>query len=68
MLDHIGIGVSNLEASKAFFLEALAPLAEGMRLGAAGTYLAQDHLVLKPKTPSQSAPGGLARKWAMRSR
>ena len=26
MLDHIGIDVSNLEASKAFFLEALAPL------------------------------------------
>jgi catechol 2,3-dioxygenase-like lactoylglutathione lyase family enzyme len=26
VLDHIGIGVSNLEASKAFFLQALAPL------------------------------------------
>lgn len=26
MFDHIGIGASNLEASKAFFLEALAPL------------------------------------------
>ena len=26
MFDHIGIGVSNLEASKAFFLQALAPL------------------------------------------
>ena len=30
MLDHIGIGVGNPEASKAFFLEALAPL--GVRL------------------------------------
>jgi hypothetical protein len=35
---------------------------------AAGVNLAPDHLVLKPNTPSQSAPGGLARKWAMRSR
>jgi catechol 2,3-dioxygenase-like lactoylglutathione lyase family enzyme len=26
MFDHIGIGASKLEASKAFFLEALAPL------------------------------------------
>ena len=26
MFDHIGIGVSNLQASKAFFLQALAPL------------------------------------------
>ena len=26
MFDHIGIGVSNLEASKAFFLQALAPI------------------------------------------
>jgi len=26
MFDHIGIGASNLEASKAFFVEALAPL------------------------------------------
>lgn len=26
MLDHIGIGVSDLEASRAFFLQALAPL------------------------------------------
>ncbi len=26
MLDHIGIGVSNLVASKAFYLKALAPL------------------------------------------
>ena len=26
MLDHISIGVSNLEASKAFYLKALAPL------------------------------------------
>jgi len=26
MFDHVGIGVSDLEASKAFYLEALAPL------------------------------------------
>lgn len=26
MFDHIGMGASNLEASKAFFPEALAPL------------------------------------------
>ena len=26
MFDHIGMGASNLEASKAFFLDALAPL------------------------------------------
>ena len=30
MLDHIGIGVSDLEASKMFFLQALAPL--GIRM------------------------------------
>jgi catechol 2,3-dioxygenase-like lactoylglutathione lyase family enzyme len=30
MFDHIGIGVSNYAASKAFFLEALAPLGFGV--------------------------------------
>ncbi|HTQ01570.1 MAG TPA: VOC family protein [Casimicrobiaceae bacterium] len=30
MFDHIGIGVSNLTASKAFFLDALAPLGVGV--------------------------------------
>ncbi len=30
MFDHIGIGVSNLETSKAFFLHALAPLGIGV--------------------------------------
>jgi len=30
VFDHIGIGVGNLEASKAFFLEALAPLGVGV--------------------------------------
>jgi len=30
MLDHIGIGVSDLKASKKFFLEALAPLGVGV--------------------------------------
>ena len=30
VFDHIGIGVSDLEASKAFFLEALAPLGVGV--------------------------------------
>jgi hypothetical protein len=43
--------------------------AEGMlRACRRCTLSRQDHLVLKPKTPSQSAPGGLARKSAMRSR
>ena len=31
MFDHIGIGVSDLAASKAFYLEALAPLARSPR-------------------------------------
>ena len=30
VFDHIGIGVSNLEASRAFFLQALAPLGVGV--------------------------------------
>ena len=30
MFDHIGVGVSNFESSKAFFLEALAPLGIGV--------------------------------------
>ena len=30
MFDHIGIGVTDLEASKAFFLEALAPFGVGV--------------------------------------
>ena len=30
MFDHIGIGVTDLQASKAFFLEALAPLGVGV--------------------------------------
>jgi catechol 2,3-dioxygenase-like lactoylglutathione lyase family enzyme len=30
MLDHIGIGVTDLDASKAFFLRALAPLGVGI--------------------------------------
>ena len=30
MLDHIGLGVSNLEASKAFYVAALAPLGIGV--------------------------------------
>ena len=30
MFDHIGIGVSDLESSKTFFLEALAPLGVGV--------------------------------------
>ena len=30
MFDHLGIGVSDLAKSKAFFLEALAPLGVGM--------------------------------------
>jgi catechol 2,3-dioxygenase-like lactoylglutathione lyase family enzyme len=30
MFDHIGIGVSNLESSKTFFLQALAPLGVGV--------------------------------------
>lgn len=30
MFDHIGIGVSNLETSRAFFLQALAPLGIGV--------------------------------------
>lgn len=30
MFDHIGIGVSNLNASKAFFLQALSPLGVGV--------------------------------------
>lgn len=30
MFDHIGIGVSNLETSKAFFLQGLAPLGIGV--------------------------------------
>ncbi|TMH69531.1 MAG: VOC family protein [Betaproteobacteria bacterium] len=30
MFDHIGIGVSDLRASKRFYLEALAPLGVGM--------------------------------------
>jgi catechol 2,3-dioxygenase-like lactoylglutathione lyase family enzyme len=30
VFDHIGIGVSNLETSKAFFLQALAPLGIGV--------------------------------------
>jgi catechol 2,3-dioxygenase-like lactoylglutathione lyase family enzyme len=30
MFDHIGIGVSDLKASKAFFLRALAPLGVGV--------------------------------------
>lgn len=32
MFDHIGIGVSNLIASKRFFLEALAPLGVGVAM------------------------------------
>ena len=32
MFDHIGIGVSDLKASKTFFLEALAPLGVGVVL------------------------------------
>ena len=32
MFDHIGIGVSNLAASKAFFLEVLAPLGVGVAM------------------------------------
>jgi hypothetical protein len=31
-------------------------------------YHLQDHLLPKPNTPSQPAPGGLARKSEMRSR
>lgn len=30
MFDHIGVGVSDLKASKAFFLQALAPLGVGV--------------------------------------
>jgi catechol 2,3-dioxygenase-like lactoylglutathione lyase family enzyme len=30
VFDHIGMGVSNLEASKGFFLQALAPLGVGV--------------------------------------
>ncbi len=30
MFDHIGIGVTDLDASKAFYLEALAPLGVGV--------------------------------------
>lgn len=30
MLDHIGVGVSDLKASKAFFLQALSPLGVGV--------------------------------------
>ena len=30
MIDHIGIGVTDLKASKAFFLQALAPLGVGV--------------------------------------
>jgi catechol 2,3-dioxygenase-like lactoylglutathione lyase family enzyme len=30
VFDHIGIGVSNLETSKSFFLQALAPLGVGV--------------------------------------
>ena len=44
MFDHIGIGASDLKASKAFYLEALAPIgvgilmdeADGIGLGAPG--------------------------------
>ena len=32
MFDHIGIGATNLEASKTFFLEALAPLGVAVAL------------------------------------
>jgi catechol 2,3-dioxygenase-like lactoylglutathione lyase family enzyme len=32
MFDHVGIGVSNLEASKAFFLQSLAPLGLGVAM------------------------------------
>lgn len=32
MFDHIGIGVSNLEASKTFFLRSLAPLGVGVAM------------------------------------
>ena len=32
MFDHVGIGVSNLGASKAFFLQALAPLGVGVAM------------------------------------
>ena len=31
MFDHIGIGVSDLRASKRFYLEALAPLGQGRK-------------------------------------
>jgi len=37
MFDHIGIGVTDLEASKAFFLEALAPLGIGVVMEFPGT-------------------------------
>jgi catechol 2,3-dioxygenase-like lactoylglutathione lyase family enzyme len=32
VFDHIGIGVSNLQASKNFFLEALAPIGVGVAM------------------------------------
>jgi catechol 2,3-dioxygenase-like lactoylglutathione lyase family enzyme len=32
MFDHLGFGVSNLAASKAFFLKALAPLGAGVAM------------------------------------
>ncbi len=36
MFDHIGIGVNDLAASKAFFLEALAPLGIGVAMEVPG--------------------------------
>lgn len=36
MFDHVGLGVSNLPASKAFFLQALAPL--GVSVSMEGPY------------------------------